>query len=224
MDANCPPIEMFEDLLMGDPDDPRRTHMNDCPRCRARVTAFAAFMQIDPLPEGARLEEARRHLTASLRDEVERPSPSRKARTPFSWFRISGPIWKPALGLASLLLIVGIFLRVGSDRRIETGPVLRDAAPAASAGTPLMSGVSAGGGMELRWREVPSAEGYRVHIYGSDLVELSVLEVRSDTSITLTPDRLAALALSGKPVIWRVGIVRNGDEVSLTPPATFRLP
>jgi hypothetical protein len=224
MDANCPPIEMFEDLLMGDPDDPRRMHMNDCPRCRARMTAFATFMQIDPLPEGARLEEARRHLTASIRDVAARRSPSRKAWTPFSWFRISGPIWKPALGLASILLIVGIFLQVGPDRRIETGPVLRDAAPVAPPGVPLVSGASAGGGVQLRWRAVPSAEGYRVHIYGSDLVELSVLELRADTSITLSPDRLAALASSGKPVIWRVGIVRNGDEVSLTPPATFRLP
>ncbi len=225
MNRDCPPIESFEELLSLDPEDPRRVHLDRCPRCHARMTAFTAFMEVHPLPEGVRMEEARRHLSDAIRRESEiRSRGARSFPSPFAWFRFGRLIWKPALGFATLLLLAGIFLRGGGDRGVDTPPILRDAGAPRAAGAPLVSDRAAGGAIQLRWRSIPESESYRVLLYGTDLVEISRIDAGRDTTIVLTPDVLARLGESDTPIIWRVAAVRMGDEVSLSPPATILLP
>jgi hypothetical protein len=225
MKGNCPPIERFEQLLLGDPEDPGRRHLDQCPRCRARVASFAMFMQLDPLPEGARLEDVRERLSRAIHREAEAvPQRARWSNSPFSWFRIQARVWRPALGVACIVLVVGIFLYRESDRRSEPAPVLRDTSSTAPIGAPLVSESLPDGGMLLRWTGVPDAQGYRIHVYGSNLLEITSFDIGSQPTAMLSADRLAALGPSRAPRIWRVGVLRNGDEIALTPPATFRLP
>jgi hypothetical protein len=224
MNRDCPTIESFEELLSLDPEDPRRLHLERCPRCHARLTAFTAFMDVHPLPAGVRMDEARRRLSDAIRRESEtRSGGTRSFPSPSSWFRFGRLVWKPALGVATLLLIGGIFLR-GGDHGVDNPPVFRDAGVPQATGAPLVSDRAAGGAIRLRWRSIPASEAYRVLVYGTDLSELSRLEAGRDTTIVLSPDVLARLGGSGTSIFWRVAALRMGDEISVSPPATLFLP
>jgi hypothetical protein len=225
MKTECPPIESFAELASLRPDNPHRLHMESCPRCRARMAAFTAFMEIHPLPEGAWLEDARQRLTASIRRESEvRNRAGRSTSSPFSWFRAGRPVWRPALGLATLLLVAGFFLRAGLHRDVDTAPIMRDTVGPAATGGPLAVERESGGGIRFLWHPVPSAETYTILIYSTDLVEIARISAGADTTVYLPPDRLAILGAPSSPVFWRIAALQHGDEVSLSPPATLRLP
>jgi hypothetical protein len=225
MNPECPPIEEFEALLSLDASDPRRVHLGDCPRCRARVLAFTSFMAIGPLPEGIRLDDARRRLTQSIQRETGAVQPNVERRAPlWSWFRAGRFTWRPVLALASAALVIGIGTYRIAVRDRHSEPVLRSASPAVSTGTPLASSVDGSGGLQVSWGAIPRSDGYRLHFYGTDLKEIAVIDAGPETSLRISRERLVTLGSSGTPVFWRVASVRSGDEVSLSPPATLTLP
>lgn len=225
MKFECPPIEEFEQLMTLASSDPRRGHLVDCPRCRARLLAFASFMAIEPLPDGIRVDDARRKLTEAIQREVGAPRPIADSRVSlWSWFRSGHLAWRPALAVACAVVVMGI----GAYRLVVWNHppevVLRDSSPAATVGTPLTSAPDATGGIRVRWVAIPHADVYRLHFYSADLKEVAAIDAGHETTLLLTRDRLAQLGSPGSPTFWRVASIRNGDEVSLSPPATLILP
>lgn len=224
MNRECPPLEEFEELAALEMADPRRVHLENCPRCRARLTAFRSFMEMKPLPVGVRMDDARRHLTEAIRREAASPLQWTLPRRPStSWFRFARPIWRPVVGFASALLVVGIFLQVTRDRGADYPPVLRDVGTPQAARALPVGAVLDNGSIQLRWRSIPAAEGYRVLFYGVDLAELLRLEAGSDTTLNVPYEQVARLGAPGSSVFWRVAALQNGDAVSLSPPATLAL-
>jgi hypothetical protein len=232
MNENCPALETFEDLLRLDPADPRRRHLDECPRCRARGIAFASFMRGGELPPGTRLEEARIELAASLEREIARGSQRAQGRSserrPRPWeglerfFRL---LWKPAAGLAAVALVL-LALRIAE--RPATAPegrmAVRDASRAVSVAAPLRSELGPGGSIRLRWSPVAEADGYKVLLFSPGLQPIGEFEAGSDSMLTLASDRLAGIRPAGSVVFWRVAALRNGDTISLSAPAALRLP
>ena len=224
MNHECPPLDRIEDLAALDAGDPRRIQTENCPRCHARLAAFAAFMDMHPLPEGIRLEEARARLSSAVSREIEGAS-RRGFSIPdvFSWLRLR-PLLRPALGVASLLLIAAVLVRVSPDRGADSVPVLRDAGVTQVTGTQAWSEQRPGGAILFTWRPVPEAETYRVEFYGTTLVEALEVEAGSDTTLFLGRDRLVQLGVSGTALFWRVAALRSGDPVSVSPPRTIHVP
>jgi hypothetical protein len=224
MKQGCPPLERFEELLRLDPGDPRRAHLEDCPRCSARVTAFQSFLTMRPLPEGIDLDEARRRLSQALRQEVAGRERASRSRPSFPSGFFLWPRWKPALGLAAALALGVILVRTTLDRRPDQEIVLRGDSGAGPAVVLLQPVPAEDGALLLRWRKAQDAEGYRVLIYGPDLAEIARIEAGGDTALVLTAARLSQLARPGSAVFWRVATLGRGDQLSLSAPSILRLP
>jgi hypothetical protein len=224
MNSTCPPLESFEKLLALDPDDPRRVHLEECPRCSARLTAFMSFVKPEPLPAGVRLDDARTRLTEAIRREAILAQSTGRS-LPFAdlWDRISRPVWRPALGLVSLLLILLVIVRVTDQGGRESPSLLRGGEPFRDSGSPT-SLVMPDGSFELRWPIVDGADAYRLLFYGTDLVEILRIEAEADTRMTLPRARLSQLGAAGSTVYWRVQALHGGDPVALSQPLPIRLP
>lgn len=224
MNPDCPPLESIQKLLALDPDDPRRRHLEECPRCHARLISFRAFMEVSPVPEGARLEEARSRLSEAVRREAVATQPIGRSR-PFGdlWARLSRPIWRPALGLASLLLAIAVLVHVGDRTPRAPIPTLRGGEVLREVERPV-STVMPDGSLDLRWRATEGADNYRLHFYSTDLTEILTLESGADTSMVLPRTRVGQLGAGGSTVYWRAEALRGGDRIALTQPLPVLLP
>ncbi len=243
----CPPVKSFEDLLRLDARDPRRRHLDDCPRCRARLIAFRSFLERRPLPAGVDLGDARRRLSAAIRAEAERESHHPHQAPPrFPRFWRMQILWKPALGLVAAGVLIALLLRPAHHSPAHHSPDVHspdvhspdvhsptDHSPAGgslvlrgqpSASVPLVADWAPDRSVRLSWPAVPSADGYRVMLYGTDLEEIARLEAGRDTVLALTAAQVARLGPSGGAVFWRVATLAGGEPVSLSAPATLQLP
>jgi hypothetical protein len=222
----CPPVETLEEISRLAQGDPRREHLQSCPQCRARWTALQSFLAGHPVPPGARLDEARTRLGQALRHEAgisgSRPAPGEPRRT--SWRGGFWMAWRPAIGLAAACVLIVVGLRVAAPHREPPGVILRGEPEAADALMAPVSTATPGGTIELRWRAFPGAAAYRVTLFRAGLEEIARLDAGRDTTLVLPPPRLAALGPSGSAIFWRVAALREEDLLSLSPPATLRLP
>jgi hypothetical protein len=251
MKSGCPPIEKLEELLALEARDPRRAHLEDCPRCRARATAFRAFLALEPLPEGSRLEEARRRLSDAMREEAaarlpgwesaSAEPPHRRrgwrsemrwiARRSRSWWELwrSRPAWRthwaPAFALVTLALAAIILVRVTGESQDPAPFHLRGPDPASGPwASPPASRILPGGAVELSWPALPAADSYRVIFSGADLAELRRIDVGPGARHVASAEEIRALGPGGAVVFWRVAALRGGDVVAWSPPATLVLP
>ncbi|MBN2171333.1 MAG: hypothetical protein JW819_08440 [Candidatus Krumholzibacteriota bacterium] len=222
MDKRCFLIEELEFVLSLPADDPRRRHLAECPRCRALLASYRQFVVPGDLPAGADPMDAARRLEAALaRAMVADAAPAggaaqaRSAAPRRFWWRLlprSVP-QRTALALATALAFVLVLPHVlplpagsGDDRilrgrdRIAAGPVL--AAPRSLFG----------GGLMLAWTASADADGYRVVIYDTALVQVATLDAGRDTTLLLPAARLDALREAHGELLWEVIALRGGDE------------
>ncbi len=76
MKQRCHTPEEITALAELEPGDPRRAHVDACPRCQAVLLSFQEFLAAEPLPEGARPKLASKHLERVLQREIlGSPSP-----------------------------------------------------------------------------------------------------------------------------------------------------
>ncbi len=224
MSTTCPPLESLAEVLRLDPDDPRRRHLEECPRCRARVAAFRSFMEMEPIPAGANREDARRRLDAAIHAGVG-PHEGRAASHPSTWWQgLLRPAWRPALGLAVAVLLTVVLVRGPADRGRLGEMMLRGAGPGAQVTAVPTATWSADGSVALRWPAVAGADGYRVLIYNQDLEEIAQLEAGRESTLTVSAGQLAGLTPARAALFWRVAALQHGDPTSVTAPATLRLP
>ena len=72
MKGECVRIEHMADIELLPADDPRRRHVESCPRCRAVYAAYRDFMA--PAAADAGPEQARARLEAALEREMTVPA------------------------------------------------------------------------------------------------------------------------------------------------------
>lgn len=231
MKQNCPDESVLAALMALETKDPRRAHVNDCPRCQARWLDLELFLEPPPLPAGSDVGDAQARMRHALDQEFERARPSAGQRsgglrhTP--WF---GSLWHPraAWGLAGVLVVGGLAYFALRDGPLGTGPdVLREEPSTTASGSraPLMLEAPSlrAGELVLRWSRVHEADAYEVHLVGDDLNEVLVLGPLSDSTVVVKPGRVPGFE-SGHILGWRVVALRAGDEIARSGAGTLALP
>lgn len=221
--GSCVPPGELADLTACPPGDPRLRHIEDCPRCRARLASYSKFM--DPAaPEGSNPAQADSELAAILDREIYGPdaatrAPGRRSdRDAGSWLaRLTRSLLRPALRpvWAVGIILLG-FWGVQQVRDGRRGPgdriILREGEGLEATRIELLDPVPrAGGEIVLRWSGIPEAEEYAVSIYGAQLSELDRFECGASIELTLPADRLRLLRDQSPALFWRVTAYRHED-------------
>ena len=200
-----------EELAELSADDPRRAHVDGCPRCQAVMKSFVAFMDPADIPKAADLADAHARLSGALEREI---GSGPKVVRPDSGF------WTPfrarmiAAVAAVLVVAVGLSLfRAGPDGMAPGEPVLRGVGTPAAPFRCKVEKSEGVGGYQLTWAGIAEATDYRVVVYGADLEEIVGFDVESGTTFELNPPEGAAFC--------RVIALRDGDELERSAPAYF---
>lgn len=197
MNDRCEPIETLRQAAALPAGDPRRDHVEACPRCAARLAALASFLDGGDVPAGADPDAADRRLAAALRDERNRRSAGGR--------RFGAGLL--ALAAVLLLLVVGPGLLGDHEGPPASGTLRGDAAPDAFA--------LRAEGRTLSWNAIPGADAYEVILYDDSLAPLGEpIAIRGATSLELDLDGPA-------PAYWRVTARRGGDPLASSPAVPY---
>jgi len=209
------------------PDDPRRRHLAECPRCRALALSFQEFLAPESVPDGARPAEAVRRLSRVVADETAAPTRagmgSPAAGGPMGWF---GRLWlrppvRTAWAMAALVVVAGgVFLAVHTRQGRE--PVLRGPQAAVLALQPVR--LEPDGALRLCWAPLAGAERYQVRLYSTALAEVVRLEPVTVPEAVLRRSALPRGIPPGTALLWRVAALRGGDDIAQSPVGTLRAP
>jgi hypothetical protein len=235
----CPAIEVLADLAALPRGDPRRSHLDACPRCQARLATYEEFLRAEPAGTGPRVDAALTRLAASIDAAVlggatilaapdggeaaagggdapdgAAPARGRLLRLPRGWRAVLA-------AAAALLLLVGLDTIVPQREPLL---VLRAPSPVVPATLALEPPRPlAGGGLELSWQPHPEADAYLVIILAPDLTERARLPVSGEPRLRIEVARLAEL-LEGRPVFaWKVLALGGGDVLARSAVGTWRL-
>lgn len=203
MDRDCLLIEELERLPELPEEDPRRRHVESCPRCSARLASLRLFEDPSQPAEGARVEEAGRHLDAYL----QRLSAPRRRGLP-----------RPVAWLGVAAVAAGILLVVLGDReeapRVSSQVRGDPAAPRAlSAGEARWSEE---GSLLLRWDAPDPGTPLEVVFVDLALVERARFPVTQQGRLELSDRQLPPSLSSGETLLWSVVTRREGEELAIT--------
>lgn len=243
MSDKCFDVDQLEMLLQLPIDDPRRLHLEECPRCRSLLVSYQAFLDPPDEPEGAYLQDAHLRLRTALRREIlgEAPGEETEETSAEEWERPEkerGPglivrflqrLWepplRPALAAAAVLVVAFGLYRTLDFGSPPGGPtVLRGGSEGrVDAGVREASRILENGRVQLTWGAGMAVDSYLVRFYDAELSELLLLNAGRDTALVLDPAVHPVLvqALDKGPVYWRVTAVQGGDEVSHTKLQSF---
>lgn len=213
MNEACIPVVEIGSVTTAPADDPRRRHLESCPRCRALARQYRTFMDPAPLSADARVDWANAAIAQRLAHEIGtpggviaplRPRPARFARS-------SRSLWAAA---AVLLACAGIFLArdVAQDLnpRVPPGPaILRNETDTAHA-LSVVAATNTPGAWRIAWTAPADAEASVVVLYDAALRELGRRDLGRAFTLTLDPAVWPATAQAAY-----VGVVflAGGDEV-----------
>jgi hypothetical protein len=214
-------------------DDPARRRWNVCARCRARVAAFAEFLQPSVTGTGPEWDEADARLAAVLESEIlgrpvterapvgnrnepgPRPLPGGSGSSGPGWtagpaqrfFRWAlSPSRRPAaaLGVLAVILITIQGIRL-LDRPKGDEIILREGRVGSAVA--IESGEVkrlSDGALSLSWSPVEGADRYEVVVYGEELTETRRFDAGAATTVTVPAQAVA-------PLFWRAIAYRGGD-------------
>jgi len=220
----CYSPEILAELADAPLDDPRRAHLESCPRCRAQLAAYRKFMQPGELPAGAKLPDAEARLDTALSAEIfpaeagsEVVTESAEARAPGGlighWF--SDPS-RRLLSLAAVLVVaMGIVVLTDVGDSPRRAPVLREDSDPITDSFTARATTLADGRLQISWSGVAGADGYQIGIFGTDLAEMTRFDAGTDVEMVLD---LADLLAGEETVIWQVIALRGGDEIARSDP------
>lgn len=195
-------------------DDPRRRHLQRCPRCASRLLIYQRCLSAVE-DDVADPEAADEHLSAVMKAAIA----GNRERDVFNarvTRRVLGrPVWVVA-ALFVLAAAVYWWKPWTTDQTVLRGPGLPP--QVRLEGWELLPGQN----VQLAWRGVAGADGYLVHLRSASLEPIAVFGPVSDTTYAFHPDSLPP----GTPrvLLWRVIAVRSGDEIGRSQPASLELP
>ena len=238
--VQCIDEESLGDVLALPETDPRRRHVDECPRCRALVVSYRQFL--DPAPEETasygsaedrRLTEHRERLagvpatrgSAATRDDADAraATPARPAGTPRSWGeRLFGPALRPVWAIAAIVIAFGVMkIAPKSPPGVTAPPTLRGGASRELAtATPSY----AANAVTLLWSANPEADHYQLRFFSTALAEIGRRDLGRDTSVTLATGDLPAAYAGGEAILWRVVAMKGGDELESSAPGSLKMP
>ncbi len=225
MKQKCIEISEIATVLRLPADDPRRRHLEECPRCASRLLLYQRFLSQEEIP-GADPASADAHLARVMKSAIDsrkRPVDVPQGRGILE--RITQVLFpRPAWAAATVVLVAIVavalwrpwtmdetILRSGDTPRLETIPL--------SLAPPEML---KDGSIRFTWRPMENAESYVVHIRTPDLTEVAIFGAITDTSFVL---HRSMLPPETPPVVlWRVVALQKGDEIGRSRPASLELP
>ncbi len=214
--SDCPDVEALAALSGLSADDPRRAHVESCPRCRARLIALEEFVAASgsDVPEAewhvAEAELRRRRVSDGLVSPPARPPAVRR-----TWTRA---VWRPVFAAAASLvvMIAGAWWVVQSRHE----PTLR-----ALPGDEWIPSVeSRGAAVTIAWRATPGADQYRVVFLDASLEPVATLEVGPALEARVGREALPGGLAHGQAVMVEVHAIRGPDEVARSRAVPLTLP
>jgi hypothetical protein len=239
------PVQCIDEQALGDvlalpQSDPRRRHVDECPRCRALAVSYREFL--DPSEEvgsygsaeDSQLTDFREHLTGvasapagptRLHDANARAAAPARGTDgePRSWSeRLFAPALRPVWAIAAIVIAFGV-MRIApqSPPGSATAPVLRGgSAHELATATPSY----AANRVTLVWSAHPEADRYQLRFFSTALAEIGRRDLGRDTSVTLAIGDLPAAYAGGETILWRVVALKAGDELESSAPGSLKQP
>jgi len=196
-----------EEIASLQTDDRRMEHVEDCPRCSTLLASFRDFEQggTQPPPEKAQAFRARFAEALAAEEHSSRP--------PF-WSFFARPVWAAAVVVLVCLVAWRLWDRPGPmpGERILRG----------EANTPAVIATAPprwieGGELHLSWAAHPEAEGYAIDFLLPSGIEVARRETNG-LSYAIPTDSLRSMTAAGSELIWRVSVLRGGDEIARSQP------
>lgn len=225
----CLSIEELEQLAALPAGDPRRQHLERCPRCRMLLHSYQAFVKEPEAGPAARGSDLDARLATALDREIfgraavpaaaaECEEVSLPGRRGLGWLRDAfrgRPVLRIAAISAAVLLIVLGVREAGQLRPQGTGEiVLRGAGPAETDALSAQVRLLPQGAWDFSWSPVADADAYRIVLYDKDRIERTQLEaVGGSASLTVARADLPAPVGGESVLFWRVIAFERGDEI-----------
>jgi len=226
MTNRCVDVEQIEVLLALSDDDPRRRHLDECPRCKPILTSYLAFLEADDAA-GADPADAESRLAGYL-EAITGHSPAPRTETVaendgFISKLTRALFLRPVWAAAALVVVAAGILWWSPWSQPQR--VLRDAPQGVTgAGTPLdlhAPQIQRGGVILLTWEPLEGADEYQVRLYGEDLAEIVRFQPTGEPSLSV--DRSMVPSDTPAVVLWRVAALQSGDEIGLSEPAPLQI-
>jgi hypothetical protein len=225
--SSCLRREELAALAAVPPGDSRRSHVDACPRCSARLLSYQQFLAPEALPSSARAAQSSAVLEEVLRKEIlGRAAPGAVAQEHRDgvrrWGRLRALLWRPILrpvwAVAVIAVITGVAFQVRPwDRHPDH---LRGASPVAPPTIQAESRITPEG-ILLSWVRPPGTTRSLVVLRSADLSELARVDAGEGSSVNLPTDRLAPTGSGSSNAngagpgarYWRVLCLRGVEEV-----------
>jgi len=217
VNESCPSTEALLAAADRAGKDPLLEHAATCPRCRNELRLYREFLSGNPAVSTTERAEAVRRLASQLRslagevrDPVEGPSTRSRPGNGFARLleALRGPMLRPALGFAAVVLLVALVPLVGNWR--ERDRVVLRGAPSEGAFFEVRTRPDGRGGFEATWEPVSGADGYRVVLLDAELAEVKVLGRVTETRLAVPADSLPAGLARGEGLGVRVEALAGG--------------
>lgn len=184
MDDRCHPLEDLPQIMNLPEGDPRRQHLDRCPRCQTLARQFDAFMHPGPMPTAADLDGAGVELNQRLEAELDLSMSPVTRRSPnHSFWRLAPGQGRPLLAMAAVLVIcvglltirhqmVGTTPRGDSEVTILRGPA-----------SLILAQIE---NNNLIWTLPEQADEATVVLYNASLQEIAKIAAPMTTTLDLT--------------------------------------
>lgn len=224
MKQNCIDIDQIATVLKLPPDDPRRRHLDECPRCASRSLMYRRFLAGEPVP-GADPASADAHLAAVMKAAIDRRSTEDAGRERGGFLARATRAWfgRAAWAGAAVAVVVTVAVMWWKPWTTQETVFRGDKTPPGVQQLLLEAPETvADGGVRLTWHAVDGADSYVVRFRTPELDEIALLGPTADTSLVIFRSTLP----QGTPpvVLWRVVALQNGDQIRRSRPASLELP
>lgn len=224
MGERCFSTEEIGEILGFDPDDPRRRHVEECPRCSALAARYREYLDKGGEYPGPSLVEAQRKIREVI-DGGDRPGISLSAGKGGKPGGFMSRFGQPMVVTFAIIVVAYGLLLVCDRKPPEQDLFERIAKPAFDPDEPLAPhhAVPLAKSVRLSWNSAPEAISYDLIIFDDLMNELSRFKHLESTEIEVERDMLPGKS-KGKTFMWRVEMRTGEGGTGLSPVATFIMP
>jgi hypothetical protein len=232
MNPSCIRPEEFGNIEALCADDPIRVHLAECPRCQARWKAYRAFLEDASSPARSADEAAAEAaLGAMVRTEFGLPGAkqavAREPRSPHAgwrgWFSSRAGTRLLILTPSAALVAVAIVMLAANHRPLPGEPAFRGSESSAILRLESPQALP-DGSIRLSWSAVAGADSYRIRVLDTALDPVLQVTVSGETSTVVRMADLGDAARSGARYLWRVTVLREGEEIGTSGVGTLPVP